>query len=98
MDSNGGSWGAGMDDVDSGHLKDECREALERIYHYLDGELTPQVRSEIKRHLDDCPPCIDAFHFEAELRVVIARGCQERVPETLRVRIATLIEEQQRLI
>ena len=91
-----------MDDVDSGHLsgemKQECREALHRIYHFLDGELTPDVKTQIQQHLDDCPPCIDAFHFEAELRMVVARGCQEPVPESLRIRIAALIDHERRLL
>ena len=47
----------------------DCNETIERLYHYLDGELTDERRVEIKRHLDDCAPCLDAFDFEAELRV-----------------------------
>jgi mycothiol system anti-sigma-R factor len=89
-----------MDDVEGSQMDDPCREALHRIYHFLDGELTPDVRQQIQVHLDDCPPCIGAFEFEAELRRVVARGCQEAVPEELRVRIALLIahEDEQRFL
>jgi mycothiol system anti-sigma-R factor len=73
----------------------DCNETIERLYHYLDGELTDERRVEIKRHLDDCPPCLHAFDFEAELRVVIADRCKDRVPEGLRLRIhAALIEAE----
>jgi mycothiol system anti-sigma-R factor len=73
----------------------DCNETIERLYHYLDGELTDERRIEIKRHLDDCPPCLHAFDFEAELRVVIADRCKDRVPEGLRLRIqAALIEAE----
>lgn len=73
------------------HDKHECSEAVEVLYHYLDGQLTEERRILIKRHLDDCPPCLDAFDFEAELRIVIAHKCRERVPEELRWRVAKAI-------
>jgi mycothiol system anti-sigma-R factor len=68
--------------------KQTCTEAVEVLYHYLDGELTYERRVTIQQHLDDCPPCLDAFDFEAELRVVIAHKCRERVPDSLRLRVA----------
>lgn len=73
------------------HDKRECSEAVEVLYHYLDGQLTEERRVLIKRHLDDCPPCLDAFDFEAELRIVIAHKCRERVPDDLRLRVAQAI-------
>ena len=68
-------------------MGDNCFEAVEQLYTYLDGELTYERRVVIARHLADCPPCGDAFEFEAELRIVIAQRCRERVPEGLRARV-----------
>jgi len=65
-----------------------CDDALHELYGYLDGELTVERRTKIQRHLDDCPPCYEAFDFEAELRIVIARKCTETVPDSLKQRIA----------
>lgn len=65
-----------------------CDDAAEKIYLYLDGELTVWKRRAITRHLDECPPCARGFDFEFELRQVIASKCVEEVPEELRVRIA----------
>ena len=74
----------------------DCREAIETIYQFLDGELTVEARMEIKRHLDDCSPCLEAYDFEAELRLAIAQKCRESVPESLRVRIhEALLQESQ---
>jgi mycothiol system anti-sigma-R factor len=74
----------------------DCSDSIERLYHYLDGELTDERRAEIKRHLDECPPCGHAFDFESELRVVIASRCKDRVPDALRERIFTLLVEEER--
>ncbi len=71
-----------------------CEDALHELYHFLDGELTDDKRARIAKHLDDCPPCGDAFDFEAELRIVIARKCVEQVPESLRQRIADAITHE----
>jgi mycothiol system anti-sigma-R factor len=71
----------------------DCSEALEVLYHYLDGELTADRRTLIRRHLDDCPPCVHAFDFEVELRVTIAHKCRERVPDTLRQRVLDALSQ-----
>ncbi len=78
----------------------DCREALHRVYHFLDEEeMTPELRHTIERHLDRCAPCLRAFGFEAELRKLIADKCKDQVPEGLRTRIAVAIdhEHKQRL-
>ncbi|MHB1536016.1 MAG: mycothiol system anti-sigma-R factor [Acidimicrobiales bacterium] len=71
----------------------ECQEALDTLYHYLDGELTPEKRYQIQHHLDECSPCLEAFDFEAELKVVIARRCRDQVPESLRLRVAQALAD-----
>ena len=74
----------------------DCNETIERLYHYLDGELTDERRTNIRRHLDECAPCLDAFDFEADLRQVIANRCKDHVPESLRQRVHDAISEEER--
>jgi mycothiol system anti-sigma-R factor len=80
--------------VGSGDSEVDCNETLHRLYTYLDGELTEERREEIKKHLDDCPPCFEAFDFEAELRSVIAQRCKDHVPESLRKRVEDALMEE----
>ena len=77
---------AGNDDVD-------CNSVVQELYTFLDGELTPQRRVAISEHLDRCHDCIEAFDFEAELKIVIAQKCREQVPDQLRQRIASALDE-----
>jgi mycothiol system anti-sigma-R factor len=83
-----------MDDQDSQYDVSQlfggggCEDALHTLYDYLDGELTDERRQTIRRHLDECEPCLHAFDFEAELKIVIARSCQDQVPTNLRAKIA----------
>jgi anti-sigma factor (TIGR02949 family) len=76
------------------HDELDCREALHRIYHFLDGELTVDRRAKIEAHLNGCSPCLHMFGFEAELRKVVACKCQEVVPDELRERIAQAIHHE----
>ncbi|MGP0110739.1 MAG: mycothiol system anti-sigma-R factor [Acidimicrobiales bacterium] len=71
-----------------------CDETIERLYFYLDGELTEARRVEITRHLDMCGPCVGAFGFEAELRKVIANRCKDHVPDSLVARVAEALQQE----
>lgn len=41
-----------------------CREASERVYEYLDGELDPTSVEAIRAHLRVCPRCWPYYGFE----------------------------------
>ena len=67
---------------------DVLRVGAQELYEFLDGELTADKRGQIKGHLDDCSPCLEAFDFEAELRIVISTQCRDEVPDALREAVA----------
>jgi len=71
----------------------DCQEAIHTLYHFLDGELTSDRRQDIQRHLEECSPCLEAFDFEAELKIVIAKKCRDQVPPALRERVARALFE-----
>ena len=72
----------------------ECQDALTELYGYLDGELTVEVRTVIKTHLDLCAPCLESYSFETELRQVVSSRCQETVPDEVRLRIIAALEKE----
>jgi mycothiol system anti-sigma-R factor len=82
-----------MSDDPTGATTSECQEALDTLYHFLDGELTTERRVAIQHHLDGCSPCLEAFDFEAELKLVVSQRCREQVPEALRIRVSIALQE-----
>ena len=72
----------------------DCAETLHELYHFLDGELTAEKKVQIREHLEGCPPCFEAFDFEAEIKAYLASKCREKSPEDLRARIAEAIGHQ----
>jgi mycothiol system anti-sigma-R factor len=66
----------------------DCRDVLEAVYVYLDGEVDPDQKHLIRVHLDECSPCLREFGVEQEVKILVARGCGgERAPESLRLAV-----------
>lgn len=66
----------------------DCRQALDRLYEYLDGELTPVRAEEVRLHIERCAPCLEASSFEhAFVRFLEARSWAQKAPEGLRKKI-----------
>lgn len=84
----------GQGGCSDGNGRIDCDEAVRQLYGYLDGELTDHRREMIAVHLDECGWCGDAAGFEAELRVVIAHKCRDRVPDALKARVAAAIRAE----
>lgn len=76
----------------SGH---SCREALERVYEYLDNELGPADAAEIKRHFEKCRSCYPVLKFCQSFQDAMQRAadCQCCAPKELKDRIAELLKQ-----
>lgn len=75
-------------------MSHNCDDALEKMYLYIDGELTTETADVIRVHINDCPPCFDAFHFEERLKLVVRTRLQEDVPSELMIRLKSIIRSE----
>lgn len=65
-----------------------CNETIRELDAFLDGELPDDVRDHIHLHLNSCMDCLQAFDFQAELKLAIRRKCStEEMPPGLLGRI-----------
>lgn len=65
-----------------------CRDAANRLYEYLDGDMTPEVTAAVRAHLADCRRCFSHFSFEETfLRFLRARTEARSAPPELKRRI-----------
>jgi mycothiol system anti-sigma-R factor len=66
----------------------DCSETIRELDLFLDGELSDAARASIHRHLEQCPGCLEAYDFQAELKQVISAKCQsDEMPPGLLSRI-----------
>jgi len=72
----------------------DCGEVLNEVFLYLDGEMNVERRNTIRRHLDECSPCLRKFGIEREVRALVARCCGNDVaPAELRERVRLKLSE-----
>ncbi|HET7622446.1 MAG TPA: zf-HC2 domain-containing protein [Gemmatimonadaceae bacterium] len=73
-----------------------CAQAIEKIYEFLDGELTPQVEEGIRAHLAICRKCYPNFrHEEVFLRFLEQRSRMEKAPPELRRHIMQMLMDEE---
>lgn len=74
-----------------------CERVLPRLWEYIDGELTPERREEIRAHLEVCSRCFPQYDFRRAFRTFLRRQATQPVPTNLRRRIfERLLEEEAR--
>ena len=77
----------------------DCGEVLNEVFLYLDGEMNAERRDTIRRHLDECSPCLRKYGIEQEVRALVARCCggetaPSELKSRLRSKLADLVFEQ----
>ncbi len=69
-------------------MKAECAEVIAEVWTLLDGECTPETREKLRKHLEECPPCLRLYGLEERIKELIAAKCRgEKAPERLRERL-----------
>ena len=71
-----------------------CKECLDLLYDYLEGDLDPKVSAGLKEHFEDCPPCI-AFLETYKTTTKICRDTLKKVeiPEEVQASLRAFLKE-----
>lgn len=72
--------------------KHDCQEALDRLFEYIDGELTPQDLESVSEHLKECPPCEAEHKINDKIKKRVSGTGNECAPEELRARVLETIK------
>lgn len=69
-----------------------CDDALAEIYLLLDKECSAERDAELRRHIDDCPPCLEEYGIDEQIKQLLARKCGgEHAPADLKSRLKASI-------
>lgn len=70
-----------------------CRELIEFIMDYLEGELPPEVRAHIEEHLHLCPPCVH-FYQSYQITIRITRQLAPTpMPKSLDAKLQAMLHQ-----
>jgi anti-sigma factor (TIGR02949 family) len=64
-----------------------CREAVEQLWAYIDGELENTDVNSVEEHLEACKGCYPHYDFQKAFREFVRRHGDKAVPADLRKRI-----------
>ncbi len=71
-----------------------CDDALNNLYTYLDREADEATSAGIRSHLDDCGHCAQSFDFERRLKQVVRDRLAEEVPQEFIARLRAAIAKE----
>lgn len=66
---------------------DNCDEALENLYLFIDQEIDTASIEEIQAHIDHCSSCLNVYDLERVVKALVSRSCKETAPDPLRERV-----------
>ncbi len=58
----------------------QCAEVLALLPHYLDGELTPELRARVEAHAATCPSCANFAQAYSDLIAQLQGGLPPAPP------------------
>ncbi len=72
----------------------ECKEILEKLSEYIDGELDPQFCKEIEQHMEDCHPCLVFVDSLKKTITFYKYASPETLPEEVRLRLHDFLKKE----
>jgi anti-sigma factor (TIGR02949 family) len=76
--------------------KSTCKECLESLQLFVDGEASQEQENHFKRHLDECLPCYNFYNLEKCVKEALQNKIEQRpVPPSLADKIRTQIKRPQ---
>lgn len=71
---------------------DDCQEALDQIFEYIDHELPDDELRHIGDHLKACPPCEAEHRINEKIKNLVGNCGDEVAPSDLRSRVLATIK------
>jgi mycothiol system anti-sigma-R factor len=67
----------------------DCRTAVQKLWDYLDNELTPERMEDVRQHLEKCRDCLPHHEYGRVFLAALsaARESEARAPDKLRRRV-----------
>ena len=71
-----------------------CREAIEKLAEYLDGELIPGALGRLEAHLEVCAPCRAYLATYRRTKELTAKASRVEMPADLKRRLRALFSDE----
>lgn len=76
------------------HHETDCSEVLAEVWLFLDNECDKGRKELLKKHLDECSPCLAEYGIDEHLKELLAKKCGgDHAPEALKERLRATIRK-----
>ena len=75
-----------------------CKECLDLLYDYLEGNLSTKTTKLLEEHFEDCPPCIAFLNtYKATTKICRETLNQEKIPEAIRDGLLKVLKDHKEI-
>jgi anti-sigma factor RsiW len=70
-----------------------CRECIDLLLDYLDGDLSAEQRAHLDAHLNACPPCVEFVKTYRATTSLCKEALKRSMPVEVANRLSTFLRE-----
>lgn len=85
-----------MKEPDDRSRRHSCRELVDLLCDFLEGDLEPEEGEELERHMADCPPCLAFLNTYQKTSELCCKLRAEDIPPELKERLARFLEDSRK--
>ena len=75
-----------------------CKECIELLHDYLEGELSTEINASLKEHLADCPPCIAFVNtYKSASRLCKATLISNEMPDAVKSKLKEFVDKNKNI-
>ena len=71
-----------------------CKESIDLLLDYLDGDMPEEQARHLEEHLAACPPCIDFLRTYRATPGICRRALQKQMPQELSERLKDFLRQK----
>lgn len=71
-----------------------CKDSVEFLLEYLDGELTPELRAKLETHLGGCSPCEEFLRSYRATPGLCRKALAREVPREVAARLTDFLRRE----
>jgi len=71
-----------------------CKEILEKLSDYIDGDLDPQICQDLERHMQDCNPCLLFIDSLKKTITLYKYAASEPLPKEVHLRLHDYLKKE----
>jgi anti-sigma factor RsiW len=72
----------------------ECKEILDKLSDYIDGELDPKICRDLEEHMKDCNPCLLFIDSLKKTITLYKYAAAEPLPKEVHLRLHEYLKKE----